>query len=582
MSRMVASTACAICRVSVPCSHDTAERPSAERSGCTRDRRTSRARWATLKPPAVEEGNVAADDLRSLAEKMIAGSRAHEDPRLPTLPPGASRRPAQRPQRARGARRRPPRLLPVQPLPPPQARLLGPRQLARLHAVDGPRTSALPRRLVRPREVYSGNALVEDDVTYLFYTGNVRFPDGGRDTHQCLATTTDFTTFTKAPGNPLIPEPPDGYTRHVRDPNVWRDADGSLRMLVGAQRADLTGAALLYRSEDRLAWTFEESCSSPATRRPSPGAATCGSARRWCGCRTSSPECSTTCSSSAPRATTRTTRASRTCSLPAPSSVVSTATPSTPTGHWPRSIAGSSSTPRRCSRRPRPARTHRAGRLVRQRGRRRPALDGVRLGAHVHPGPGAAGAGRTPRPAAGPRPGGGASAGPGVAADAQQPGSVPRRPRGLARLRAAARLRPFGRRRLGPAHRLGRLARRRARLRGPARRGPVHDPLPARRPAHRDAAGQGGASSKCSSTTRRSSCSWGMGRWRSACAASSPTTPAASGWGVKARSVSDPRGRTGSTEISPESRAPVGNGNQLASCLGHFQRAGCALSMFNV
>lgn len=200
---------------------------------------------------------MAADDLRSLAEKMIAGSRAHKDPDYPRFH-----------------------------LAPPVGRLNDPNGLVvrdGVHHAFYQFSPFHPRKLVYwghasspdctqwtdhgpalcpdawydRTGVYSGNALVEDDVTYLFYTGNVRFPDGGRDTHQCLATTTDFTTFTKAPGNPLIPEPPDGYTRHVRDPNVWRDADGSLRMLVGAQRADLTGAALLYRSEDRLAWTFE-------------------------------------------------------------------------------------------------------------------------------------------------------------------------------------------------------------------------------------------------------------------------------------------------------------------------------------
>ena len=104
---------------------------------------------------------------------------------------------------------------------------------------------------------YSGTAVVDDEgVTRLYYTGNVRHRDGGREAHQCLATTRDFVTFTKHPDNPLIPEPPAGYTRHVRDPQVWRDDDGSWRMLLGAQRIDETGAALFYRSDNGLVWRF--------------------------------------------------------------------------------------------------------------------------------------------------------------------------------------------------------------------------------------------------------------------------------------------------------------------------------------
>jgi beta-fructofuranosidase len=110
---------------------------------------------------------------------------------------------------------------------------------------------------------YSGTALVQDGTTSLYYTGNVRLPEGGREAHQCLVTTDDFVTFTKHPDNPLIPEPPAGYTGHVRDPQVWRDADGSLRMLLGAQRSDLTGAALFYRSDDGLAWHFEGEMTFP-------------------------------------------------------------------------------------------------------------------------------------------------------------------------------------------------------------------------------------------------------------------------------------------------------------------------------
>lgn len=104
---------------------------------------------------------------------------------------------------------------------------------------------------------YSGNAISYNGTVYLNYTGNVRPSEDERDTHQCVVTSTDMLTFTKSPRNPLIPEPPQGYTRHVRDPQVWQDHDGTFRMCLGAQRENLTGAALLYRSQDLVSWEYE-------------------------------------------------------------------------------------------------------------------------------------------------------------------------------------------------------------------------------------------------------------------------------------------------------------------------------------
>ena len=116
---------------------------------------------------------------------------------------------------------------------------------------------------------YSGGALVLDDDEaahapagarfQLFYTGNLKDPvTGVRTSTQALVTSPDLARFTKWPGNPII-ERPDGYTAHFRDPQVWRDPDapGAYRMIVGAQRLDATGAALLYRSTDLAAWRFE-------------------------------------------------------------------------------------------------------------------------------------------------------------------------------------------------------------------------------------------------------------------------------------------------------------------------------------
>ncbi len=99
---------------------------------------------------------------------------------------------------------------------------------------------------------YSGSGIVIDDQVKLYYTGNVRFPDGGRQSYQCLATIEPDGSVAKSPENPLIGSVP-GYTAHIRDPKVW-SADGAYWMVLGAQTDRLTGAVLLYRSDDALDW----------------------------------------------------------------------------------------------------------------------------------------------------------------------------------------------------------------------------------------------------------------------------------------------------------------------------------------
>ncbi|RJF44775.1 glycoside hydrolase family 32 protein [Actinomyces sp. 2119] len=123
---------------------------------------------------------------------------------------------------------------------------------------------------------YSGNAVVLDEEEVgsapaaapfqLFYTGNLKDPvTDERTASQCLVTSPDLATFTKWPDNPLVPVHAEGYTAHYRDPMVVRDPDrpGEYRMLVGAQRRDETGAAVVYRSNDLVTWAWEGELSFP-------------------------------------------------------------------------------------------------------------------------------------------------------------------------------------------------------------------------------------------------------------------------------------------------------------------------------
>ena len=110
---------------------------------------------------------------------------------------------------------------------------------------------------------YSGTAIEVGDHVELWYTGNYKDAETGeREATQCVVTTSDMIAFSKQVP-PIIDRQPDGYTAHFRDPQVWRDSDGTYRMLLGVQRENLTGALLLYRSSDLRAWECEGEMTFP-------------------------------------------------------------------------------------------------------------------------------------------------------------------------------------------------------------------------------------------------------------------------------------------------------------------------------
>ena len=102
--------------------------------------------------------------------------------------------------------------------------------------------------------VYSGSAIVDDEKLYLFYTGNVKDCDGNRESYQCLAVSSDGENFER--WEPSIINQPNGYTRHIRDPKIWKK-DGKFYAVIGIQSEDLEGKAVLYSSENIKDWKFE-------------------------------------------------------------------------------------------------------------------------------------------------------------------------------------------------------------------------------------------------------------------------------------------------------------------------------------
>ncbi|WP_235950079.1 glycoside hydrolase family 32 protein [Paenibacillus apii] len=101
---------------------------------------------------------------------------------------------------------------------------------------------------------FSGSAIEKDGKLYLMYTGNTRSRGWIRHPFQCMAVMEPDGVITKLE-QPVILKVPRGYTDHFRDPKVWK-ADGSYYCVIGAQRLDMTGGAVMFRSPDLSQWHF--------------------------------------------------------------------------------------------------------------------------------------------------------------------------------------------------------------------------------------------------------------------------------------------------------------------------------------
>lgn len=139
--------------------------------------------------------------------------------------------------------------------------------------------------------VYSGSALVEDGKIRVLYTGSVKKcdPDGvydyvnaGRESNTVLVESEDGETFSEKRLVLTNADYPSDLTCHVRDPKVWRTADGAYRLVLGARRrvdapyreTPLTrmhgcgagtdrGEILVYASLDMRSWSLANRLSTP-------------------------------------------------------------------------------------------------------------------------------------------------------------------------------------------------------------------------------------------------------------------------------------------------------------------------------
>jgi beta-fructofuranosidase len=101
--------------------------------------------------------------------------------------------------------------------------------------------------------VFSGCAVDDNGTLTLLYTGNGHYAQ-----QQCLAVAhDDLVTFEKYAHNPVISGMPPEAGDHtdLRDPFVWREADGWY-MALGSRIGDVGGAVFLYHSDDLRRWQY--------------------------------------------------------------------------------------------------------------------------------------------------------------------------------------------------------------------------------------------------------------------------------------------------------------------------------------
>lgn len=108
---------------------------------------------------------------------------------------------------------------------------------------------------------YSGSAWSEDGLLELFYTGNTKeegehdYVHSGRGANVLYVSSEDGVSFGKKELLLTNSDYPADYTCHVRDPKVWKEND-IFYMILGGRKTDDSGAAMIYRSEDKKHWSF--------------------------------------------------------------------------------------------------------------------------------------------------------------------------------------------------------------------------------------------------------------------------------------------------------------------------------------
>ncbi len=109
--------------------------------------------------------------------------------------------------------------------------------------------------------VYSGSAIVSDDVLHIFYTGNVKHPGNydyvtsGREANVIHVYTKDGINMSRKNIVLRNENYPENCSCHVRDPKVWSE-NGRWNMVLGARTIYDKGCVLFYQSDDLENWNY--------------------------------------------------------------------------------------------------------------------------------------------------------------------------------------------------------------------------------------------------------------------------------------------------------------------------------------
>ena len=93
---------------------------------------------------------------------------------------------------------------------------------------------------------YSGCGLVENNCVRVLYTCNSKDPNNIRTSAQRFGTLLNDGRVEK--DEIVVPDNPEGYTAHFRDPNVF-ERKGKRYFVIGVQRKNETGTALVYEEQ---------------------------------------------------------------------------------------------------------------------------------------------------------------------------------------------------------------------------------------------------------------------------------------------------------------------------------------------
>lgn len=108
--------------------------------------------------------------------------------------------------------------------------------------------------------IFSGSAIVKDDLLHIFYTGLSEPLETAKET-QNLAMSKDGINFGKSANNPVITEPPhydylQFSKKNFKHPFVWEKGDRYYALLGANYEKTNDGAVLLFKSKDLRNWVF--------------------------------------------------------------------------------------------------------------------------------------------------------------------------------------------------------------------------------------------------------------------------------------------------------------------------------------